>query len=134
MRWGRSALAAVAVLVLAAGLIVITTRDAEPEGLDLVDARLGDADRFGSGLEAGDTLAEVSGVLLVEARSCATPAPRCTGIQQAAALAQTLAVRVLDCTAPGRFEARQRLRLFVRAVDQLTAHDEVPPLPAPPAC
>lgn len=98
---------------------------------------LDDGERYDTAIEAGDTLAEVSGLLLTAARRCSVDPGervRCDAIAQAAALSQALAVRVLGCTAPGRYEARRLLRDHLRSIERMSPTDRPAMLPALPAC
>lgn len=123
----------VAAAALAAGFWVRS----ESEGLGRVSALLDDGDRHSTAFEAGDTLAEVAGLLLTEARRCDVSREtrrRCEATAQAAAFAQALAVRVLECTAPGRFEVRRALRDHLAAIDAMAPNDPPPPPPQLPTC
>ena len=137
MRRNRWVIGALVVVLLLAALVAGVAIRSEPDGLARASALLADADRFNTAIEAGDTVAEVSGLLLTEARHCdarGEHAPRCEATAQAAAFAQALAVRVLACTAPGRFEVRRALRGHLEAIDALAPDDPSPPPPQLPTC
>src|SRR5687768_1929248 len=95
------------------------------------DARriVDDDDRFATSYDAGDALAKVGGQLLDAGKSCDCPA-----LLSAAAFAQVLAVRVLDCTAPGRFEMREAMRAYLDDIEDLDDDAAAPQPPRPPSC
>jgi hypothetical protein len=138
----RALVALVVVLVVvavvgagAARFVTRGSRDRLARAADLLD----EPDRFDTGLEAGETLARVAELLLEDARRCRADhgaAPRCQAMSSASAVAQVFAVEVLDCTAPGRFEARTRMAGYLAAVATLGDGPgaEVPQPPAPPRC
>lgn len=128
---------ALAVLALVLGGTALWWRSARPtDVLQQATSVLDDRSRHGTAMAAGDALAEISGMLLDEARRCqrSGDGQRCDATAQVAAFAQALAVRVLDCTAPGRFEARRVLREHLAAIDAMGPRDPAPPLPAVPTC
>lgn len=43
-------------------------------------------------------------------------------------------MRVLDCTAPGRFAARSVMRTYLDAIDGLDKRAPAPATPRPPTC
>lgn len=136
MRW---ALPTLVVLLAAAALGVGVWRWAasDPSALARSQTVLDDRGRYDSALAAGDAFAQISGFLLAEARACAddpAASERCDAVAEAAALSQVLAVRVLDCTAPGRFEFRRVLRAHLSAIDAMAPDDSSPSLPSLPAC
>jgi hypothetical protein len=101
------------------------------EAIDVLD----DADRFATGDEAGEAMADVGALLQEEGTECrsADPvAPRCDALLAASAAAQVTAARIIACTAPGRFEARTALAGHLRAVSD-DPRGAGPP-PAPPDC
>jgi len=118
-------------LALVAALVVGTVAcgggggDAVDRALD----RLEDDERFDTAFEAGDTFASIGGLLQAEGEERSSEP-----LLSAAAYAQVLAVRVLDCTAPGRFEAREALRTFLRDVGDTDDTDRAPQPPPAPDC
>jgi len=137
-RWGLAALG-----VTALGAVVLNAvgvwrwAGSDPSALVRSQSVLDDRDRYDTALEAGDAFAAISGLLLTEARACApktTERDRCDAVAEAAAFSQALAVRVLDCTAPGRFEARRVLRAHLSAIDAMAPGDSSPSLPLLPVC
>ncbi len=127
---------AAAVLVVS-GAMLWWPSEPTTDALQRAAAVLDDGDRYRTAIAAGDALAEISGLLLDEARRCepSRDAPRrCEAAAQAAAFAQALAVRVLDCTAPGRFEVRRVLGDHLTAIDLMEPLGPVPSLPSVPAC
>jgi len=92
-----------------------------------------DDHRFATSLEAGDALAHVGSILLRAGKDCREG---CDALLSASAYAQVLAVRVLDCTAPGRFQVRTAMRHYLDDVEKArnrSAH-AVPTPPDPPRC
>lgn len=102
-------------------------------GGPVADARkvLDDGSRFDTSFEAGDALAQIGGRLLDAGRRCDGG---CDALLSASAYAQILAVRVLDCTAPGRFEARDAMRSYLDQIDGLSKSAPAPQPPRPPDC
>lgn len=136
----RGALPALFVLLGAAALGAVGLWRwvaSDPSALARSQTVLEDRGRYHSALAAGDAFAEISGFLLAEARACTgdlAASERCDAVAEAAALSQVLAVRVLDCTAPGRFELRQVLRAHLSAIEAMAPDDSSPSLPSLPAC
>jgi len=127
-RWRRAVLGAL--LALSIGLAACG------EGSSPIDQSrriVNDDDRFGTSIEAGDSLAHVSSILLRAGKDCAEG---CDALLSASAYAQVLAVRVLDCTAPGRFQVRQVMRRYLDAIEHARNRSSktVPTPPAPPRC
>jgi hypothetical protein len=93
-----------------------------------------DDDRFATSIEAGDALANVGSILLRAGKDCDDD--RCGALLSASAFAQVLAVRVLDCTAPGRFQMRRAMRSYLDAVAAARRHSgvAVPQPPEAPRC
>ena len=87
--------------------------------------------RFDTSYEAGDALAKIGSVLLAAGKRCEGG---CEPLLSASAYAQVLAVRVLDCTAPGRFEIRAAMRAELDAIDGLPKGAPAPDPPRPPDC
>lgn len=85
-------------------------------------------------MEAGDALARVGSILLQAGKECDDD--RCDALLSASAFAQVLAVRVLGCTAPGRFEMRRAMRRYLDAVAAARRHAgaAVPEPPEAPRC
>jgi hypothetical protein len=95
------------------------------------------AKRFDTATEASETLARASSLLLDDARRCHDrfgAVPRCDARSSAAGLTEVLAVHVLTCTAPGRFELRRSLAAYLDEIASLTPDDPIPKAPAPPSC
>jgi len=126
------AAATIAALAFAAWLAV--GRDTRP-GLERAAELLDEPARFATGLQAGESLARAGQLLLDDARACRREhgsAVPCQARSSASAVAQVFAVAVLECSAPGRFEARTRLAAYL---DEVAAADRaVPQPPAPPDC
>lgn len=93
-----------------------------------------DDDRFATSIEAGDALARVGSILLRAGKECDDEG--CDALLSASAYAQVLAVRVLDCTAPGRFQMRRAMRQYLDAVAEARKYSStaVPELPDAPRC
>lgn len=137
--------AAVVAAVVVGGLAIAVSGQAPP--LDRAEALAGDPDRFGSGREAGDTLAQISALVEEAAVDCrgAGPvsgegdpaAPSCQARFAFAGWTRVAAAGALRCTAPGRAELRASVVDHLDALADLDADassDETPPLPALPAC
>ncbi|MEN3271771.1 MAG: hypothetical protein V7636_532 [Actinomycetota bacterium] len=92
-----------------------------------------DDDRFATSIEAGDALAHIGSILLRAGKDCADG---CDALLSASAYAQVLAVRVLDCTAPGRFKLRRVMRSYLDDVERSRQKSAtaVPTPPPPPRC
>ena len=130
----QRAIAAATVVALALAAWFAVGRDARP-GLERAADLLDDPGRFDTGLESGETLARVGALLLDDARRCRDdhgPVVRCQARSSASAVAQVFAVEVLQCSAPGRFEARTRLAAYLDEV--AAAGSAVPEPPDPPSC
>jgi hypothetical protein len=126
------------VLLAAAALVVVLSMasSACSEGASPIGrarAIVDDDERFATAIESGDALARVGSILLRAGKDCAEG---CDALLSASAYAQVLAVRVLDCTAPGRFEVRRAMRRELDAVDAARRRSAtaVPTPPAPPRC
>ncbi len=91
--------------------------------------RILDADpSFVSSEKGADSFADVADVLEAAGRTCDTPT--CERLLEASAYARVVAVRVLDCTLPGLYDARAGMRSYV---SQLRAGRATRP-PSLPAC
>ena len=103
-------------------------------GGPIADARhvLEDDGRFETSYDAGDALAKIASTLLRAGKRC--DGGGCPALLSASAYAQILAVRVLDCTAPGRFRIRAAMRAELEAIDGLEPHASAPDPPDPPRC
>jgi hypothetical protein len=124
-----------AVALVVASVALLAACGDEPTRVERAIDVLDDEDRFTTGEEAGEAMADVGALLQeegTECRSADADAPRCDALLSASAAAQVTAARILTCTAPTRFEARTAL------ADHLGALDEDPvaagPPPAPPSC
>lgn len=96
-----------------------------------------DADRFDTGIEAGETLARVSQHLERAIEDCRGDdlGRQCQALSAAFGYTQVLAARVLACTAPGRYEARTGLMRYLTQVSALDPTSETMPDPPPlPSC
>lgn len=123
---------AVAVGLALALVTTACSSDHEPLGSAIAIAE--DDGAFGTGPEAGDSLARIAQHLEdARARCSADEGARCAALGVASGYAQVLAARVLQCTAPGRFEARTGVLELLEAVDRMddaaTDLPEPPPLP-----
>ena len=128
----RSRRVLVAAVVVALALSTTACGD-DSSPVDRARKVVDDDGRFATSIEAGDALARVSSILLRAGKECDG---RCDALLSAAAYAQVLAVRVLDCTAPGRFQMRQAMRRYLNAVEvaRRTSSRLVPSPPPPPRC
>ena len=123
------------VVLVAAAAVTVTACGADPSRVERAIAALDDEDRFATGEQAGDAMADVGALLQEEGTACRASdadAPRCDALLAASAAAQVPAARIIACTAPGRFEARTALADHLRAVDD-DPRTAGPP-PAPPDC
>lgn len=90
---------------------------------------------FDSGPEAGESLARIAQHIedAIDRCDVEVEGTRCDALRVASGYAQVLAVQVLQCTAPGRFEARAGTLDLLVEIDDLEpdASDtpEPPPLP-----
>lgn len=128
------AAAVLGVVVLAVALLVVTRRDGNGDGLAEARRLLADDGRFDTAYDAGDTFAVVGQLLQEDGESCRrddATRPRCAHLLSASAAAQVMAYRVLDCTSPGRFDARARLTEHLAA---LAAGQDPGDPPVPPDC
>ena len=121
--------AALAVAALVIVVVVAVIGDDDAGVVQRALSQLDDDARFDTAYEAGDTFASIGGRLQEEGESRDS-----LPLLSASAYAQVLAVRVLSCTAPGRFEARAALRELLEAVADLEPDDPVPSPPSPPSC
>jgi hypothetical protein len=117
--------AAVVLALAAATTACGGDRDVVDRALD----RLDDDDEFDTAFEAGDSLARIGGMLQAEGEVRSSEP-----LLSASAYAQVLAVRVLDCTAPGRHEAREAMRTFLHAVADVDDDARAPQPPPAPDC
>lgn len=108
----------------------------DPEPLGAAADIAADDGEFRSGPDAGVAFARIAQLLEGAAARCEPDVDggRCPAISAASGYAQVLAVRVLRCTAPGRFEARTAMLELVREVERLAPDDEVPSPPPLPDC
>lgn len=106
-------------------------------GLDAAIDIADDDAAFGTGPEAGESFARIAQHVDAARADCDddTDGTRCDALAAASGYAQVLAVRVLTCTAPGRFEARTAMLDLLEAVESLGPDADEPPEPAPlPDC
>lgn len=128
------ALVVLAAALLGAVTILVLERDGDDGGLARGRALLADDERFDTAYRAADTLARVGELLQRDGADCRRDdgrAARCGHLLAASAAAQVMAVRVLDCTGPGRFAARTSLRDHL---DAIADGDDPGQPPAPPDC
>ena len=126
---------AVVVAVAASALtLALTRRPGDPvsEALDLARP----ADGYGTGLEAGQTLARVASALNRGIRDCdrATEPDRCAALGAASGYVQVAAATVVRCTAPGRSEARASVVELLEHLRARRPGDAPPPTPPLPRC
>lgn len=126
--WAR--LAAVMLGLMAMSTACSSDRDPVASAITIAE----DDGAFGNGPEAGESLARIAQHLEDARTSCdEADGARCAALGVASGYAQVLAAQVLQCTAPGRFEARVGMLELLEAVDGMApdAADlpEPPPLP-----
>lgn len=120
-------------LVLAlVGSGVLVVRDGDRAPLERARALVREDGGFDTGLEAGATLAKVAQHLEGAVEACRHGGPRitCQSLSAALGYTQVMAALVLQCTAPGRFEARARTAAYLSKVAAVTPRS--PRVPAPP--
>jgi hypothetical protein len=128
--------AAVVVVVLAVfGVAAATREPSDPfaQARDLLESGSG----FETALEAGETLARVAQHLEQSVEECRAEArgTSCQAIAAALGYTQVLATWVLDCTDPGRYEARTRMAAYLDEVAAVRSDDATTPSPPElPAC
>lgn len=127
----------VVAVIAVVGLVgaVAVLRD-EPEPVTRARALVAGGD-WDTAEGAGQTLAEVAERLITAARRCRSDhgdRGDCRALAAAAGYAEVLAVAVLRCTAPGRFEARQAIGAVLDSLEDL--RPDAPPLTTPgvPRC
>lgn len=130
--------AGVAVLVAALALASLAIwRDHDRPALDRARQLVARDTGFDSGLEAGETLARVAQHLGAAVDECrdAERGASCPALSAALGYSQVLAAFVLECSAPGRFEARERMASYLEEVADVRHDSERVPGPPPlPAC
>lgn len=124
------------IVALAVGVVAIAgSCGTDEEPLDAAISIASDAGEFGNGPEAGESLARIAQHVddAIEACDAEVDGTRCASLSVASGYAQVLAVQVLQCTAPGRFEARTGMLELLRAIEVVspdsTSTPEPPPLP-----
>ncbi len=133
------ATAVVVALALAAAVIAAVARSNRATGLEAARKLAEQDHNWESSEEAGRTLARMTSLLFEEGERCRqaseAEATRCDAIYAAIAVTQTFAVRVTDCTAPGVFDTRRKVRTYLAAVDSLDPDAITEPAPPPaPRC
>lgn len=122
---------------LVAALVIVSLSCGSGTGpLEAAIEVAADDDQFGSGQEAGESLARIAQHLQVAGRECDTAesGARCSAINAANGYAQVLALRVLQCTAPGRFQARTAMLALLREIEALEPTGDIPAPSALPDC
>lgn len=130
------ALAVLVVAVVLALVVALLVRGGDDgDGLARARAMVDDDDRFGTAYEAGDAFAVIGQLLQEDGEACRRDdggtSERCARLLAASAAAQVMAYRVLDCTAPGRFDARTDL---AEHLDALASGDDPGDPPGAPDC
>lgn len=131
VRWRRATCAIAALAALSAGAVLILADDA-PSSLDRAAALAADEDGFDGGLRAGETVARVAQHLERAVAECREDrrGMSCQALASALGWSQVLAAWVLECTDPGRHEARTRLTAYLEEVALVPP--EAARAPAPP--
>lgn len=128
---------AVAAVVVAVGLWGFWP-DTAPTDLGVARAWADDDDAWVTALQAGQTSAEVSELLVSESERCgaeedeeddAATAVRCERMLETAAWARVSSVALLRCTRPGVFAFRADLRRALDALIEGDGLDQPPPIP-----
>ena len=133
--------AAVAVVVVVAVSAVLVLYRPTPSRLAQAQHLVRRDNRFGNGPKAGATFADLSHLLLADARSCAhhhsQSDNRCRARYSAAASTSVAAFALLRCTQPGVYQARRDLMVElsgIAVVDRQKGAVPPPPVPAYPSC
>ena len=136
----RPAVVAVVMLaVVVAGAMVLQHRT--PDRLTQARHLAGRDDRFSNGPKAGTAFADLSHLLLDDAKACAkrhsASDNRCAARYSAAAYTSVAAFALVGCTQPGVFRARQALLTdlsSIMTVDRRKGAVAAPPVPGYPSC
>ncbi|HUR77651.1 MAG TPA: hypothetical protein VMZ22_06875 [Acidimicrobiales bacterium] len=132
-------LLAAVVVVLAVGGVALSSGDRD-SNLDRAISRLDDEGRFATSTEAGQTVADISTQLRVDGAACRDdeqPIPRCSALLSASAFSAVIAVTMLECTAPGVYDARVSLGRYLRKLRDFIdegAQGAAPTLPTVVTC
>jgi hypothetical protein len=132
----------VGVLLLAVlGTVVIARVRSGADGVTSARRVLQKDGRFVNGPAAGNAFADVSHLLLNDAKSCshhhATSDRRCSARFSAAAYTSVAAFSLVGCTAPGMYEARRSVLTELDAivlVDRAGGRMAPPRIPDVPKC
>ena len=114
----RVSLAIAIAIIVMGGVIAVRSMQRE-SALDDSIGKLENDAHFTTSTKAGNTIANISVKLRQSGASCHrsdNEAPRCSAVLSAAAYAAVTAYTVLDCTAPGVYDARMALLKYLRAV------------------
>ena len=129
------------VALVAVGLAVDAVAGGPSSGLASARHVLQRDSRFASGPTAGTAFADVSNLMLHDAKACArrhsSADQRCAARFSAAAYASVTAFALVDCTQPGVFEARRAaLKQLdgIAAVDDAHGRARAPRVPTVPDC
>jgi ABC-type nickel/cobalt efflux system permease component RcnA len=129
----RAALIVGVVLLAVLGAVVIVRARSSVDGVASARRVLQKDGRFVNGPAAGNAFADVSHLLLNDAKSCAhrhaTSDRRCSARFSAAAYTSVAAFSLLGCTAPGVYEAR---RSVLSELDGIVLVDRAGGRMAPP--
>lgn len=137
----RRRVVAILVTVVVAAVIIGITRRGDASGIDRARHLVEQDSRFVNGPKSGATFADVSHILLDDARSCAADHGasdvRCQARSSAAAFTTVSAFALVGCTQPGVFRARQALLDELAGIEYVDRHGgrAAPPgVPAVPVC
>ena len=137
--------ARVIVIAVVAGLValgaVVVTRHASVDGVASARRVLQRESRFANGPSAGTAFADVSHLLLQDAKACArrhsSADQRCAALYSAAAYASVTAFALLECTQPGVYQARRAALVQldgITGVDRAHGRARAPRVPEVPSC
>ena len=131
----RLVVALTCLALVAAGVVAATRWRAEDPVADAI-AIAGEEAGYGTGLEAGRTLARTASALNRAIRTCdrSDEPARCAALGAASGYVQVVAATVVRCTAPGRAEARRSVRRVLEDLRRLEEGDPAPSLPPIPRC
>jgi hypothetical protein len=133
--------AIVVALVVAVGAVLVVRARAADDGVTAARHVLQKNGRFVNGPSAGLAFADVSHLLLNDAKSCAhkhrSTDRRCTSRFSAAAYTSVAAFTLIGCTQPGVYEARRSVMSEldgIAVVDKAAGRVPAPPIPDVPKC
>lgn len=134
-RWSLLAVALAGLALFGAAVVVARQQRGRDPVADAI-AIAGSEDGYGTGMEAGRTLARTASALNDAIRTCdrAEEPERCSALGAASGYVQVAAATVVRCTAPGRAEARRSVRAVLEDLRTIESGDPAPTIPPIPSC